>query len=69
MDRKPRKQAATAAAAAPARKAGPVMSDRINTAINGLIHHFVPDDPHEDEDAAQRRQTYYFNMVRSVLES
>ncbi|CAK7211814.1 Microtubule-nucleating Tub4p (gamma-tubulin) complex component [Sporothrix bragantina] len=70
MDRKPRKPATpTAAAAAPARKAAPVMSDRINTAINGLIHRFVPDDPHEDEEAAQRRQQYCFNMVRNVLES
>ncbi|CAK7222247.1 Microtubule-nucleating Tub4p (gamma-tubulin) complex component [Sporothrix eucalyptigena] len=71
MDRKPRKPvpAAATAAATPARKAAPVMSDRINTAINGLIHHFVPDDPNEDEDAAQRRQQYCFNMVRTVLES
>ncbi|CAK7214659.1 Microtubule-nucleating Tub4p (gamma-tubulin) complex component [Sporothrix curviconia] len=68
MDRKPRKPA-TPTAAAPARKAAPVMSDRINTAINGLIHRFVPDDPHEDEEAAQRRQQYCFNMVRAVLES
>ncbi|ERS95935.1 hypothetical protein HMPREF1624_07470 [Sporothrix schenckii ATCC 58251] len=67
MDRKPRKPAP--AAALPARKAAPVMSDRINTAINGLIHHFVPEDPNEDEDAAQRRQQYCFNMVRTVLES
>ncbi|KAL1901866.1 Microtubule-nucleating Tub4p (gamma-tubulin) complex component [Sporothrix stenoceras] len=70
MHRKPRKPASPpAAAAAPARKAVPVMSDRINTAINGLIHHFVPEDPNEDEDAAQRRQQYCFNMVRNVLES
>ncbi|CAK7271928.1 Microtubule-nucleating Tub4p (gamma-tubulin) complex component [Sporothrix epigloea] len=70
MDHKPRKPTApAAAAAAPVRKAAPVMSDRINTAINGLIHRFVPDDPHEDEEVAHRRQQYCFNLVRSVLDS
>ncbi|OAA62539.1 spindle pole body component [Niveomyces insectorum RCEF 264] len=68
MDRRPRK-AAPPPAASPARKPAPVLSGRINTAINGLIHHFVPDDPHEDEEVAQKRQQYCFNMVRSILEA
>ncbi|CAK7564457.1 MAG: Microtubule-nucleating Tub4p (gamma-tubulin) complex component [Sporothrix epigloea] len=68
MDHKPRKSTAPAAAA-PVRKAAPVMSDRINTAINGLIHRFVPDDPHEDEEVAHRRQQYCFNLIRSILDS
>ncbi|EPE10632.1 spindle pole body component alp6 [Ophiostoma piceae UAMH 11346] len=66
MDRRTRKPPS---APSSARKAPPVMSDRINTAIHGLINHIVPDDSTEEEESAQDRHQYCFNLVRSVLEA
>ncbi|EFX02902.1 spindle pole body component [Grosmannia clavigera kw1407] len=69
MERKSRKPAPPAASAASTARKPAVLSERINTAINGLIRHFVPEDPNEDEATAQRRQEYCFHLVRSTLET
>ncbi len=65
MERKTRKPASAASSAR--KTAAP--SDRVNAAINGLIHHLIPEDPHEDEETTLQRQTYCANMVRSILET
>ncbi|KAK1982422.1 Spc97/Spc98 family protein [Colletotrichum cereale] len=42
---------------------------RIAGAVDSLIAHLIPNDPHEDDAAAQERHDNCFELVKSVLEA
>ncbi|GKT50350.1 splicing factor 3B subunit 6-like protein [Colletotrichum spaethianum] len=42
---------------------------RIAGAVDSLIAHLIPNDPHEDDAAAQERHDHCFELVKSVLEA
>ncbi|KAK2003176.1 Spc97/Spc98 family protein [Colletotrichum falcatum] len=42
---------------------------RIASAVDSLIAHLIPNDPHEDDAAAQERHDNCFELVKSVLEA
>lgn len=42
---------------------------RISSAIDSLIAHLIPTDPHDDEETAQARHDNCFELVRSILET
>lgn len=42
--------------------------DRIANAIDSLITHLIPINPHEDEDAAQQRHDNCFEFVKTLIE-
>ncbi|MBE3048326.1 hypothetical protein IMZ48_38645 [Candidatus Bathyarchaeota archaeon] len=46
----------------------PNKDDRVADAVDRLIAHMIPADPHEDEEAAQEKHDYCFELVKSVLE-
>ena len=43
-------------------------SDRIATAIEGLITHLVPPDASDTEDEVQERHDHCFELVRSIID-
>lgn len=46
----------------------PNKDDRVADAVDRLITHLIPSDPNEDEEAAQERHDYCFELVKGVLE-
>lgn len=42
---------------------------RIAGAVDSLIAHLVPNDPHEDDAAAQERHDNCFELVKSILDA
>ncbi|GJN76230.1 microtubule-nucleating Tub4p (gamma-tubulin) complex component [Purpureocillium lilacinum] len=44
-------------------------SDRISSVIDSLISHLVPNNPDDDEDAAQERHDACFDIVKSIIDS
>lgn len=42
-------------------------SDKIASAIDGLINHLVPDNPNDSEDQAQEQHDRQFALVKSII--
>ncbi|KAH7326286.1 Spc98 family-domain-containing protein [Stachybotrys elegans] len=43
--------------------------DRITNAIDSLIAHIIPNDPHEDDAVAQQRHDACFELVKSIIDN